>query len=526
VVALVLADNSPTPMAGRSKRAGGRQDGAALRLLRVAIAWLVLWHFMVSPAFGQVATPVPKARNVDDLPRYQLDVTFDDQARTIGGTLDLVWRNTTGTSQPVLWFRLYPNAAHYGGGGTVVSQVEVDGERAPFDPEPEERAAMSVRPTAPVAAGDEVTVRMAFTTTLSTADTPRLAMLGGDRDAGWRLADWFPMFAGWEDGEGWYLAPPTRFGDPTFADAARWSLRLAAPSAYTVIGSGRTVASERGHDPGVTVTTIEATAGRDVTVYLRAGTAEGVTKEAASMQVTTYLPPEAVPVLARDVDQLISDALTRYTGWMGALPDRELDVVAMELDGQIAVTWNGMIWIDLDAISPGAVRFILAHELAHLWIGGVIGSNNNEHGFLSEGLANHLALLVLREVDGTEVAAHTLESVAAPYRDLVGQGKDGVADQGITDDTDLGKYVALVYGKGTLGFEALRQELGHEAYLDWLAGYTNACWLAVCSPGEAKTELASIGHGSAAVTWSHWLEADDATVDGVDAVLAAFRVLM
>jgi hypothetical protein len=404
----------------------------------------------------------------------------------------------------------------------VVSQVEVDGERAPFDPEPEERAAMSVRPTAPVAAGDEVTVRMVFTTILPTADTPRLAMLGGDRDAGWRLADWFPMLAGWEDGEGWYLAPPTRFGDPTFADAASWSLRLAAPSAYTVIGSGRTVASERGRDPGVTVTTIEAAAGRDVTLYLRAGTAEGVTREAASMQVTTYLPPEANPVLARDVDQLTSDALTRYTGWMGALPDRELDVVAMELDGQIAVTWNGMIWIDLDAISPGAVRFILAHELAHLWIGGVIGSNNNEHGFLSEGLANHLAMLVLREVDGTEVAAHTLESVAAPYRQLLDSGEDGAADHPITDDTDLRTYVALVYGKGTLGFEALRQELGHQAYLDWLAEYADACWLSVCSPGQAKTALASMRHGSAVAVWSHWFDEAGATVDQVDGVVAGF----
>jgi hypothetical protein len=404
----------------------------------------------------------------------------------------------------------------------VVSQVEVDGEWAQFDPAPEERAAMAVRPADPIAEGDEVTVRMTFTTILPTEDTPRLAMLGGDRDAGWRLADWFPMLAGWEDGEGWYLAPPTRFGDPTFADAASWSLRLAAPSAYTVIGSGRTVASERGRDPGFTVTTMEAETGRDMTLYLRAGEARGLTREAASMQVRTYLPPEADPVLARDVDQLISDALTRYTGWMGALPDRELDVVAMELDEQIAVTWNGMIWIDLDAISPGAVRFILAHELAHLWIGGVIGSNNNEHGFLSEGLANHLALLVLREVDGTEAAAETLESVAAPYRQLLERGGDGAADHPIMDDTDLRTYVALVYGKGTLGFEALRQDLGHEAYLDWLAEYADACWLAACSPGEAKTELASVAHGSAAAVWSHWFEEDDATVDELDGVVAGF----
>src|SRR5690606_36780289 len=64
------------------------------------------------------------------LPHYEIAVTFDPDERTMDGRLSLDWTNHTGGARDALYFRLYPNAGYYPGGGTAVSRVLVDGRIA------------------------------------------------------------------------------------------------------------------------------------------------------------------------------------------------------------------------------------------------------------------------------------------------------------------------------------------------------------------------------------------------------------
>src|SRR5438128_281637 len=80
------------------------------------------------------ALPRPPVLN-----RYELDVTYDPAAMTIGGTERLLFTNTRDVALAELWFHLYPNAPFFQSsprpdrplarpGSLVVQAVQVDGQ--------------------------------------------------------------------------------------------------------------------------------------------------------------------------------------------------------------------------------------------------------------------------------------------------------------------------------------------------------------------------------------------------------------
>ncbi|MBA3275195.1 MAG: hypothetical protein H0T72_05320, partial [Chloroflexia bacterium] len=101
------------------------------RLTTIVVLWMLV--VMLPPGAGIVAPAngaVPVSNAVDEITRYALDVNFDPESRTLAGSMTVEWPNQTGGTRDALYFRLYPNADHYGDGQTAVSAVTVDGQLA------------------------------------------------------------------------------------------------------------------------------------------------------------------------------------------------------------------------------------------------------------------------------------------------------------------------------------------------------------------------------------------------------------
>jgi len=205
------------------------------------------------------------------------------------------------------------------------------------------------------------------------------------------------------------------------------------------------------------------------------------------------------------------------------------------LTGQATTTIEAGLGRDLALsllpVGPGIVsagereelRFVLTHELGHQWIGGIIGSNNNDHGFISEGLTNTLAVLVIREVDGPAVAEGYLrEWVASGYRVMVETSGDGVVDAPIRATTDIVSRARLVYGKAALGFEAIRQEIGDAAFFAGLDAYAREYRFAVSAPEDLRRAFDAASGADIAPLWSFWFEERATTVADIDALLDGF----
>jgi hypothetical protein len=502
-------------------------------LARRAYATTLAIVLIVHCAAGQVEVAAAKnGAGGPDMPAYSLHVTFDDATRTLDGSLAVDWPNATGEPQAMLFFRLYPNADYYGAGQTTVSAVRVDGGAAMFALR-QDATVLQVDLETAIADGAHAHIELDFVTTIPETSDASFGIFGGNAERGWSLADWHPILAGWEDGNGWYLDPPTRFGDPTFAESSTWELRLTTPAGLAVIGSG--VEQQVETEAGTAVTRIVAGPGRDLTLTLlpELDDVEVTGRAAGGVEISVILPAGmAAPGLGEAIGEVAAASLPLFETWMGEYHDAELDVVAVPLAGAPAVAWNGLIWLDLDGIAADGVfdageadrlRFVLLHELAHLWIPGIVGSNNNDHGFMGEGLANALAILAGRELFGVEVAETWLrERVAAGYLAMVEAGEDGVADAPIANDSDAGDRARLVYGKAALGFEAIRQAIGDDAFFAGLQAYATMFRFGISEPSDLRAAWEDASGMDLTAMWRDWFEDDVTTVADVHAVLDGF----
>nr|MBA2469767.1 hypothetical protein [Chloroflexia bacterium] len=432
-----------------------------------------------------------------------------------------------------LYFRLYPNADHYGDGQTAVSAVTVDGQLAESTLWTD-ATVLEVELDPAVPSGEDAVIGLAFETTVPATSGASFGILGGDRETGWWLADWHPILAGWEAGSGLYLDPPTRFGDPTFAESATYDLTLTTPDQYLVLGSGSTTGATVDESLDLQTTTISTPPGRDLTLSLPlAEDTETTVRSVAGIDVRVTLPDDlARPGLAEAILAVAADTLPVYESWLGEYPGDELDITAVPLAGAGGVSWSGIVWLVLaplvedGELSAGArerLGFVLTHELSHQWIGGIVGSNNNDHGFMTEGLANALSVLAMREREGVEGAERYLrEWVASGYRAMLASGRDGIADAPLTDETDIATRGHLVYGKAALGFEAIRQAIGDEAFFAGLAIYARDYRFAISTPDDPRRAFEEASGADLGPLWSFWFEERATTVADVDAVLHGF----
>jgi aminopeptidase N len=91
--------------------------------------------------------------------------------------------------------------------------------------------------------------------------------------------------------------------------------------------------------------------------------------------------------------------------------------------------------------------------------------------WLDESLTNYSTLVYWEAIAGPEPAKEIMQMFfLAPYEQAKSQGQDR-AVMGSVADFSEGEYGAIVYGKGPLFFNALRQEVGDETYFKIMQTY-------------------------------------------------------
>ncbi|KPJ51025.1 MAG: hypothetical protein AMJ38_01075, partial [Dehalococcoidia bacterium DG_22] len=89
---------------------------------------------------------------------------------------------------------------------------------------------------------------------------------------------------------------------------------------------------------------------------------------------------------------------------------------------------------------------------------------------LDEGLASYSAVLYYQETEQEEAGEELLEFYRSNYQAAVDQGKDAPTNLPVAAYSPE-NYSRIVYSKGALFFDALRQEVGEEAFWRILQAY-------------------------------------------------------
>ncbi len=288
---------------------------------------------------------------------------------------------------------------------------------------------------------------------------------------------------------------------------ANFDLQFTYPQGWTLVATGRQTASESG--PGGVEKSrwvserpipvagfnlgrykVAKTQAGEVTVETYAATTverDFPTPPAQSLEI----PPSEIPQVglkvivpsrpspARNevtVGEAAARAIRYFSDWFGPYPYSHLALTQMP--GRESQGWPGLVFLssyaflntqDREQLHLEPYRMLMhesiaAHETAHQWWGDLVGWKSYRDQWLSEGLANYCALMLVQEKN-PEGFRQIMES----YRqELVAKNKGGLAPKDAGPVT-LGMrllssrfpegYEAITYGRATWLFHMLRTML-------------------------------------------------------------------
>ncbi|MFQ6100844.1 MAG: M1 family aminopeptidase [Anaerolineae bacterium] len=402
--------------------------------------------------------PTPTPVVVAELPRYQLDLIADVAGRRLVGQEHITFTNRTGSSLDTLALRLYPNRPVWTPQGTQqetllrVVQARVDGRPVSVTLTASDTAAL-LPLDSPLALGERVAVDLAFE-----LQVPQPADLPSDV---WTLSSFFPMLAVHEEG-GWRLDVCAFCGDVVYSESALYEFTVTAPAGWVIAATGEEVETSRNPD-GTLTHAYEASPVRDLALALSPAF-HVWSQRANGVVVSVYSlsdDPQAGEILA-----IATEAFSLFSKRFGVYPYSALRLVAFPSAGVAGMEYPGLIYL---SYRPGDARLapVIAHEVSHQWWYGVVGNDVFNEPWLDEALAQYSTMLYLEEAEGAEAARqHLREYEDERTRLRVLEGYDPPVGSPVWKfaPPKLERYFDIVYGKGGLFMDALRQEIGDEVF--------------------------------------------------------------
>ena len=278
----------------------------------------------------------------------------------------------------------------------------------------------------------------------------------------------------------WLAQVPPLFADVLFNPAAWYELEFTAPAALTVVASGTTLQVADNQD-GTWTWHIVGGPLRDIAV-MASDRWHSVSDTATGATVTSYYPADE-PSAGQAALFHAAAALRLYSDLWGRYPYTEFDVVAAPL-GYRGMEYSGLVTVGQDIYSHHRqqLAFLVAHETAHQWWYVQVGNDPLAHPWLDEGLAEYAAFDYYRGVYG-QGAAEALLSTRwlMPIEALSAKGATGPVDRP-ADAVNATEYELLAYARASLFFNALRERLGDELYLEVLRTYVETYRWQVATP--------------------------------------------
>lgn len=437
--------------------------------------------------------------------RYFLDVAIDPASLDspagprLDGQLWVRYTNTEEVPLEAVYFRLYPNLPALGGEMTV-EQVWVDGRPAPTSLEAED-SGLRVALPAPLEPGRTAEFALRYHSIIPT-DTEAGYGVYVFAENVFALAGFYPAIAVFDD-EGWNVEVAPGWGDVTYLDVSLYRVRLTVPADQVVVTSGAIVEAVDRGDGTQTVTAVSGPM-RDFYIAMSPDYAR-LTDTVDGVTVNSFYLPGAEPGGAEAL-QIAVTALRLFNERFGPYPYHELDVIPTPTTAG-GIEYPGAIVIAA-GLYPDRGNFFkhaTAHEVAHQWWYGLVGNDQVDEPWLDEALTNYSAYIYWQEIEGPDSAAFIRKRLFDDaYAFAQAEGLDR-AIAGPVASFDGDTYGLIVYGKGPLYFDALREQVGDETFFAILQTYFSRLKYRNAAPEDWLAAVEAVSGQPADALYNAWI---------------------
>jgi len=424
----------------------------------------------LAPEYQNILNELPYAS------MYEIKFNISDDLVHITGNETVIYTNAEEVELNEVKFRLFANIL---GGEMHVDEVTVNGEVViPNYSLNDSR--LSVPLKNPLQPKESVTLSMDFD--LNVPQTVELNYgVQAYYDDVLALAHAYPMISVYDD-EGWNAEIPPQSGDVTYADMSFFLVTVEAPKDVTLVGSGREISRQESGNRQ----TVKYEAGPVRDFYLAASPDyEVFIKESNGITLRFYTRDDlqagaesALDVAARTIE-IYSERYAPY-------PYTELDFVSTPTYA-LGIEYPGMIAITESIVQPDQfyLEGTVAHEVGHQWFYNLVGNDQLDDPWLDESITQFITLQYFTDQYGQAGNEGFRQDLEGRWANI------GMAEIPVglpVKDYSNAEYSGIVYGRGGLFFEALRDEIGSEVFDVFIKDYVQSNAWDIATPEKLKAK--------------------------------------
>ncbi|NNJ10347.1 M1 family metallopeptidase [Chloroflexales bacterium ZM16-3] len=402
--------------------------------------------------------------------RYTIIAALSPGELSVRGTVTLDMVNRYGVDLDQIYFHLYPNHPDFGGRLDVTSAT-VNGAQVHSGTQHGDTLLHLDLP-APLAPGESARVVLGFT-----ARTPRGASdetFGAyNFEAGvWSMANFYPILARHTADIGWDTRPIVSRGDFTVSSVALYDVTIDAPNGWALLSTGVTISDGPVNEQ---VHRQRFVSGPQREFYL--GALQGLAQAEAVVdgtRIVSYYQAKN-PRAGQEGLAVAERSLRAFNQRYGSYPLAELEVVQSALTQFLGMEYPGVVLIEQKLYTEGGrgLETTIAHEIAHQWWYSQVGNDAQGEAWLDEGLASYSQVVYYEATGEPEKAAAELQFFRNTFRNARAAGRDAPLSSSPAQLSG-GRYYPVIYAKGPLFFQALRDQLGEQGFDAFIHAYYSA----------------------------------------------------
>jgi hypothetical protein len=395
---------------------------------------------------------------------YVIEFVINEDLAHVSGKETVHYTNNEKAPLDEIQFRLFPNIL---GGKMEVRNLTADGN--PVTPTYGlANSLMIVRLQSPLAVGQSLSLAMDFTLEVPTDVELNYGVLTYSQGV-LTLAHAYPVIPVYNE-EGWNAELPPQSGDLTFNDAAFYLVTVTVPQGVTMVASGLESAPATVNNQ--IVQNVANGPARDFFLAVSRDY-EVISQKVGEITINSYAP-KSMSKMSQSALAYAASALETFSELYAPYPYTEFDVVitptlalGIEYPGATAIADRILLgeYGDQTAVY---LESTVVHEVAHQWFYNLVGNDQLDQPWLDESLAQFATWQYYETNFGAGAAAGFEQALRARWERvdnaLIPIGQPVAAYSG-------SEYGAIVYGRGALFFDALKNEMGAESFDAFLKDY-------------------------------------------------------
>ena len=420
-----------------------------------------------------------------DLSSYAISAEFNDELKQISATETIVFYNNTDDELEYLCLHLYPRAFREGAiikpytqltsatcfpnginfGDLVILKVRVNAETKDFELIGEDEDILKINFGFKLSKKKSVQIEIVF----------NLIIPNSTHRFGWfeenvNLGNWYPIVCAYENGE-FDLSPYYATGDPFNSNLANYEVEFKYPAKYQLASTGEIKLEKNGE---IIISKITAKSVRDFAMCLSADSK--ITQTNAGKTQVFYMTENNEENIEKYAE-ISKKAVEYFSNIFGKYPYSTLSVVKTPFIYG-GMEYPNIVFISNSIDSEEEVLKVIVHEIAHQWWYAVVGNNEVKEAWLDESLAEYSTALFFEaneEYDLTyeEFVNEALSSYLL-YVDVIQTLRGDVNTKmnlAVNEYQNDYEYSYMVYVKGVIMFDSLKNMVGEKKLLDGLRKY-------------------------------------------------------